>query len=390
MKLPLYGSNKTRVLRMPLNYNDIKEVTIKGRYVTHKDLDPFLNNVAKDFTIQTEGLSVEELAIKSIVLGKGELKILMWSQMHGNESTTTKAVLDLLNYLKSDSDLASSILKDCTLKIVPILNPDGAMAYTRVNANGVDLNRDAQERTQPESVVLRRIYEKFKPNYCFNLHDQRTIFNVGNTPRPATVSFLAPAHDPERSISKTRGISMQLIVAMNEELQKFIPGQVGRYDDGFNSNCVGDTFQMLNIPTILFESGHFPGDYDREVTRKYIFTAMLKAIEVISKGTIDQYNRDSYFDIPDNNKLFFDVLIKNIHILEPKHEQGSSAAIQFVETLVNGKIEFIGKLEVIGNLQGKFGHKTYNCLYAKDLKELKNNPDLADLLRNTGIFFQKI
>ncbi|MEQ8220412.1 MAG: M14 family metallopeptidase [Arenibacter sp.] len=375
---------------MPLNYKDIKEVTIKGRYVTDKDIDPFLNNLAKDFTIQTEGLSVEGRAIKSIVLGKGKLKILMWSQMHGNESTTTKAVLDLINYFKSDSDLASSILKNCTLKIVPILNPDGAMAYTRVNANKVDLNRDAQERTQPESVVLRKIYENFKPDYCFNLHDQRTIFNVGNTPRPATVSFLAPAHDPERSISKTRGISMQLIVAMNEELQKDIPGQVGRYDDGFNSNCVGDTFQMLNIPTILFESGHFPGDYDREETRKYIFTAMLKAIEVISKRTIDQYNRDSYFDIPDNNKLFFDIIIRNIHLLDSKYELGNSTAIQFVETLVNGKIEFKGKLEEIGNLQGKFGHKTYNCLYSKDLKALKNNPDLVALLRANGIFFQKI
>ena len=390
MILPLHGSNKTRVYRMPLNYKDIKEVTITGRYVTDKDIAPFLNTVAKDFTVKTEGLSVEGRAIKSIVLGKGDLKILMWSQMHGNESTTTKAVLDLINFLKSDSDLASSILKDCTLKIVPILNPDGAIAYTRVNANEVDLNRDAQERTQPESVVLRKIYEDFKPNYCFNLHDQRTIFNVGNTPKPATVSFLAPAHDPERSISTTRGISMQLIVAMNEELQKFIPGQVGRYDDGFNSNCVGDTFQMLNIPTILFESGHFPGDYDREETRKYIFTAMLKAIEVISKGTIDQYNRDSYFDIPDNNKLFFDVIIKNIHLLESKYELGSSAAILFVETLTNGKIEFKGKLEEISDLQGKFGYKTYNCLYSKDLTELKNNPDLVDLLNSNGIFFQKI
>ncbi|RAJ12668.1 zinc carboxypeptidase [Arenibacter echinorum] len=390
MKLPLHGSNKTRVLRMPLNYKDIKELTIKGRYVTDKDIDPFLNNVAKDFTIQSEGLSVKGLSIKSIVLGKGELKILMWSQMHGNESTTTKAVLDLINYLKSDSDLARFILMECTLKIVPLLNPDGAMAYTRVNANGVDLNRDAQDRTQPESMVLRKIYEDFKPDYCFNLHDQRTIFNVGNTPKPATVSFLAPAHDPERSISKTRGISMQLIVAMNEELQKFIPGQVGRYDDGFNSNCVGDTFQMLNIPTILFESGHFPGDYDREETRKYIFTAMLKAIEVISKRTIDQYNRDSYFDIPDNNKLFFDIIIRNIHLLDSKYELGNSAAIQFVETLVNGKIEFKGKLEEIGNVGGKFGHKSYNCLYSKDLKELKNNSYLMDLLRATGIFFQKI
>ena len=388
--LPLHGSIKTIVLRMPLNYNAIKEETIKGRYVTDKDIDPFLNTVAKDFIIQIEGLSVEERAIKSIVLGKGKLKILMWSQMHGNESTTTKAVLDLINFLKSGSDLASSILKNCTLKIVPILNPDGAMAYTRVNANGVDLNRDAQDRTQPESIVLRKIYEDFKPNYCFNLHDQRTIFNVGNTPKPATVSFLAPAHDPERSISKTRGISMQLIVAMNQELQKFIPGQVGRYDDGFNSNCVGDTFQMLNIPTILFESGHFPGDYDREETRKYIFTAMLKAIEVISKGTIDQYHMDSYFNIPDNNKLFFDLIIKNIHILEPKYELGSSAAIQFVETLINGKIEFKGKLEEIGDLQGKFGHRTYNCLYSKDLKELQDNPELLDLLRANGIFFQKI
>ncbi len=387
MKLPLQGQNKTRVLHMPLNYNDIKEVTINGRYVTDKQLDPFLDAVSKYFRIQTEGLSVEGRAIKSIALGKGNLKILMWSQMHGNESTTTKAVLDLINFLKSDSGPSRSILKNCTLKIVPILNPDGAMAYTRANANGVDLNRDAQDRTQPESLVLREIYEDFKPDYCFNLHDQRTIFNVGNTPRPATVSFLAPAHDPERSISGTRETSMRLIVAMNEELQKFIPGQVGRYDDGFNSNCVGDTFQMLHTPTILFESGHFPGDYDREETRKYIFTAMLKAIEVISKGTIHQYKMGSYFDIPDNNKLFFDIIIRNIPVPGSKYDPNSCAAIQFVETLANGKIQFKGKLEETGNLEGKYGHKTYNCLFYKDLMEVKNKPELMDLLNSNGIFF---
>jgi hypothetical protein len=365
---------------MPLNYMDFKEITTQGRYVTHKDIDLFLKTVPYHFSILTEGSSVEGRPIKSIVMGKGELKIMMWSQMHGNESTTTKAVLDLMNFLKSDSDLARSILKNCTLKIIPILNPDGAMAYTRVNANEVDLNRDAQDRTQPESVMLRNVYVDFKPDYCFNLHDQRTIFNVGATPKPATVSFLAPAHDPERSISKTRGISMQLIVAMNEELQKHIPGQVGRYDDGFNSNCVGDTFQMLNTPTILFESGHFPGDYDREETRKYIYTAMLKAIEVISQKAIDQFKLDSYFNIPDNNKLFFDVIIKNIHILDAKYEVGHSAAVLFVETLVDGKIEFKEKLEEIGGLRAKYGHKTYNCLFPKDLNELQSKPELLELL----------
>jgi hypothetical protein len=47
--------------------------------------------------------------------------------------------------------------------------------YTRLNANEVDLNRDSQNLTQPESKVLREIFDLFQPHYCFNLHDQRTI-----------------------------------------------------------------------------------------------------------------------------------------------------------------------------------------------------------------------
>ena len=132
-----------------------------------------------------------------------------------------------------------------------MLNPDGAAVYARVNANGIDLNRDAQERTQPESVVLRNTFDEFCPDFCFNLHDQRTIFNVGTTAKPATVSFLAPAHNDERSISKSRAISMQLVAAMNSVLQSIIPGRVGRYDDAFNANCVGDTFQMRSHTNFL-------------------------------------------------------------------------------------------------------------------------------------------
>ena len=69
----------------------------------------------------------------------------MWSQMHGNESTTTKALFDVFNTLISNNPIIKHILNACTLYIIPILNPDGAEAYTRVNANAVDLNRDAQE-----------------------------------------------------------------------------------------------------------------------------------------------------------------------------------------------------------------------------------------------------
>ena len=65
---------------------------------------------------------------------------------------------------------------------------------------------------------------------------------------------------------------MEVIAVMNDALQNIIPNQVGVYDDAFNLNCVGDTFQSENVPTILFEAGHYANDYAREKTRSlFIF-----------------------------------------------------------------------------------------------------------------------
>ena len=352
-------------------YSSVKEKSVSGRYVINEQILEFLEKNRENLLVKTIGESVQKRKIKSLQLGNGSVKIFMWSQMHGNESTTTKAVLDFVNFLNGKSVLAQEILEKCTLLIIPMLNPDGAAVYTRVNANEIDLNRDAQDRTQPESVILRNVFDEFKPDYCFNLHDQRTIFNVGETSKPATVSFLAPAHDPERSISKTRGISMQLIVAMNTVLQKMIPNQVGRYDDGFNANCVGDSFQMLNVPTILFESGHFPKDYEREQTRAYIFQAITSAVTTIAQDTINEYEQDDYFKIPENGKLYFDVLIENAQELDSELENGDGIGVLYKEVLRGNTIEFEPRIEKKGDLDAFFGHETYNCLDKADLDELR-------------------
>ncbi|MGB5371483.1 MAG: M14 metallopeptidase family protein, partial [Flavobacteriaceae bacterium] len=304
------------------------------------------------------GISVLGLPILSLTLGSGKLKILMWSQMHGNESTTTKAILDLLNYLSSDDFMAKTILEKCQLRIIPILNPDGAKAYTRLNANSVDLNRDAQTLTQPESKALQRVYKLFKPDFCFNLHDQRTIFNVADTERPATVSFLAPTFDVDRSVSGNRLLAMRLIVAMNKALQLMIPGQVGRYDDNFNANCIGDTLQMIGIPTILVEAGHFGEDYQREYPRELIFWSLLSALEILATDRLTDFASEDYFLIPENNKLFFYILIKNAHRVLPKYRKGSDLGILFQEKLVGNAIEFIPNIEVLGKVGIRYGHKT--------------------------------
>ena len=178
-------------------YSLLKSPHISGRYVTNSDIEKCLVNYPKSI-ISEIGNSEEGRSIFSIRIGKGAKRVLLWSQMHGNESTTTKALFDCFNLFLTNNAIPNSILESCTLLVIPILNPDGAERYTRLNANKVDLNRDAQDLSQPESRLLRRVFDDFKPDYCFNLHGQRTIYNVGGTHNSSILSFLSPSQDTQR------------------------------------------------------------------------------------------------------------------------------------------------------------------------------------------------
>lgn len=363
-------------------YEEIKVKEVQGRYVTNENVLDFLSKLNDSFTIETVGQSVQGRPIKTIEMGSGPNRILMWSQMHGNESTTTKAVLDLINYLDGKGSFADDIKRNCTLKIIPILSPDGAEDYTRVNGNGIDLNRDAQDLSQPESIVLREAFESFSPNFSFNLHDQRTIYNVGDTDKPASVSFLSPSVDEARIVTGSRATAMRVIVAMNKMLQTIVRGQVGRYDDGYNLNCVGDSFQTFGCPTILFEAGHFQKDYLREETRRLIFQSLFTAIMTIGDEKVSDFDSEEYLKIPENGKQFFDIIIKNTHAYNVKYKEGDSVGILFEEVLKDGKIEFVPKIEKVGALNSYFGHKTYDCSIEKELSDLNRQTQICSIINN--------
>jgi hypothetical protein len=333
-------------------HQDYKEESLFGRYITLEHIEPLLEK----HLAEVIGKSVQERPIYKIEAGTGKTRILMWSQMHGNEGTTTKALFDFINMLYSDSDLGKKLLSKFTFCMLPMLNPDGSKLYTRENANGIDLNRDAQDLSQPESIVLRKTFDAFKPDYCYNLHDQRTIYGVGQTSNPATVSFLAPAYNDGRDINEVRIKAMNVIVAMNEVLQQFIPNQVGRFDDSFNFNCVGDTFQYFNVPTILFEAGHFQKDYDREITRKFIFIALISGLQYFYENDIVVNKIDDYVKIPQNKVVFYDFVYKNVKINYDGIEKNINFASQFKEVLNNDKITFEAEIAQVDNLDNYFGH----------------------------------
>jgi hypothetical protein len=369
-------------------FSQHKEESIRGRYITLDSIEPLLQKLNTNNQLQIIGKSVLGKSIYSYEIGEGKTRIFLWSQMHGNESTTTKALFDFLNVLHSGSELAQKLLNTFTFCSIPMLNPDGATLYTRENANKVDLNRDSQELTQPESRLLRETFEVFKPDYCFNLHDQRTIFGVSDTGKPATLSFVAPSDNEEREINESRLKAINLIASINEVLQEYLPNQIGRFDDSFNINCIGDTFQYLGVPTLLFEAGHFANDYEREETRKYVFMALISSFTSLCENVIVSNGINKYLNIPQNKVVFYDFMYKNIKINYDGIEIITNFASQYKEELIENRVCFNAYVSQIGDLENYFGHFEYDAkgaLYKDDFDNIPKLNQKADFYLDNNI-----
>ncbi len=335
---------------------------LNNRYLTLDILMPYLLGLNDIFDVEKIGKSYEGRDINKVVFGKGKIKIFLWTQMHGNESTGTRAFLDLLEFFKNPGihrELSSFILEAASIYCIPILNPDGADAYTRVNAQGIDLNRDVIDMKAVESQLLQEWLKKINPDFCFNLHDQRTIFSVAPNNKTATISFLAPSIDQERTLNRGRKQTMTVISAMNNLLQEFIPGQIGRYTDEFYPTATGDNFQKMGHNTILIESGHAKGDYNRKTSRKATFISLLEGLRYVSSA-IEDDDHLSYFNIPNNEKKYLDVIFKNVTVAGEITDIG----VLFIEKLIMGKIIFSPSIDLMIDLQN------YNADEIIDAKNL--------------------
>lgn len=302
-------------------HDTYKEQAFTHRRFKHRDIVPVLDslNGKGPLAVSQVGESLEKRAIYQVTAGTGPNKILLWSQMHGDEATATMALFDLFNFLKAENDgfdsLRQAILSTTTLYAVPMLNPDGAERFQRRTATDIDMNRDALRLQTPEGRLLKKLQQTLKPLVGFNLHDQNPRYSVGKTGKQAVVSFLATAYDPARNVNDVRQRSMQLIVGMNRVLQQFVPGQIARYDDEFEPRAFGDNIQKWGTTLILIESGGYAGDAEKMTIRRLNFVAILTALTAIADGSYKQERIADYQAIPENGRGLFDLLIRNATVV---------------------------------------------------------------------------
>ena len=74
----------------------------------HNDIQPLIEQISnkQGFEVRKLGESIEGRNISLISVGRGDIDILLWSQMHGNEPTATMAIFDILNFLADNEAYA--------------------------------------------------------------------------------------------------------------------------------------------------------------------------------------------------------------------------------------------------------------------------------------------
>ena len=210
------------------SYENFKEQSLTNRRFKHSDIVPLIEQLKNIniFKVDKVGKSVEGRDIYLISIGNGKTKVFLWSQMHGDEPTATAALFDMFNFFSSENEFADFkkfLLSNLSIYFIPMLNPDGAEQFQRRNIFEIDLNRDVLRQQTPEAKILKEVFDSLKADFGFNLHDQGRNYSAGYSLNPASISFLAPAPNYEKSLTQPRENAMKLIGNMVNILNEFIP-----------------------------------------------------------------------------------------------------------------------------------------------------------------------
>ncbi|MGH8074186.1 MAG: M14 family zinc carboxypeptidase [Lysobacter sp.] len=304
---------------------------------------------AHGFDTEEVGRSVEDRPLRHVSWGNGDTRVLLWSQMHGDESTASMAIADLFQFLGAQPDhpIVQRLLEHTTLHFLPVMNPDGAARFQRRNAQGIDINRDARALVSPEARALHDLRERVQPAFGFNLHDQQVGYRAGDSDRGTAIALLAPAFNEARDVDPTRARAIEVAVAIRAVLEPGIAGHIAKWDDTFNPRAFGDLTAAAGVSTILIESGGIEGDLQKQRLRKLNFLALVGALDAIATGSHAGLPRERYEELPENGDVWPDLLITGGTLALPGRPQ---AKVDLLVDFERALLERGGTLADIGDL----------------------------------------
>lgn len=162
------------------------------------------------------GTSVRGRPVTGIELGEpaSSFKVLVVGCIHGDE----RAGIAIARALARGPAPAYA-----DLWIIPVLNPDGAAARTRGNADGVDLNRNLPDRwrpigrpgstyfsgagplSEPESRLVAALIRRIRPSVGIWFHQHMAVVDDSEGPKDVERRFARQVGLPERPLTDYPG-----------------------------------------------------------------------------------------------------------------------------------------------------------------------------------------
>ncbi len=157
----------------PLQKSNYKKIT------SHADLSQFIKEVdeksdlikSEVMTKSVEGRELFAVYFSKDGFGKDEskIKVLIFAQQHGNEQSGKEGALLLINeLLKPESQY---LFDKIDFVLVPQMNPDGSEKNQRRNGNSMDLNRNHLILTEPETIGLHKLFNKYLFEVTMDVHE---------------------------------------------------------------------------------------------------------------------------------------------------------------------------------------------------------------------------
>jgi hypothetical protein len=96
-------------------------------------------------------------------------------------------------------------------------------------------------------------------------------------------------------------------------LQRYIPGQIGRFDDSFNLNCI-EILQAMGVPTYCLRQDILRVIIKGNNEEIYFLSINFKFYHIKRKRYIVSNGIGKYLNIPQNKVAFYDFYIKNVKL----------------------------------------------------------------------------
>jgi hypothetical protein len=310
--------------------------------------------------VEEIGRSMLGRELRSITFGTGPVKVLLWSQMHGDEATATMALADIVAWMTAAEPhrVRDRIASALTVVMIPMLNPDGVERFQRENAVGIDVNRDARRLSTAEARALKAVHDRLKPDFGFNLHDQNARTRVGRAGLQAGIALLAPAADEARSWPPLRARARLVASGLVRDFDSQIPGRVSKYDDAFNPRAFGDLMGQWGTSTILIESGALPNDPDKQTLRRLNVAAIIRTLDGIATKAYERANPADYENLLFNTSGAYDLLVRAGTLVLP----GMASVVADIAVNFDDPVARTGgRVREIGDLMGAIAVDTLDA-----------------------------